>query len=170
MWSPPGRTSSCGAKPFLRSAAAKAQRIDIETVEGLGPRLKEKLVQAGIETVQELLDKPLEELAAIPGLGEKTAEKALAVARYALATHRPEVPAELGFTPEMEKDEAAQAVASLEHPEAAAPQEDVGPPPEAVEIEEEFDPDIVPMHLGTPPAADEAPAPESEGEQEEERG
>src|SRR6185436_17113898 len=60
-----------------RSAAAKAQRIDIETVEGL-------------------LDKPLEELAAIPGLGEKTAEKAIAVARYALATHRPEIPAELG--------------------------------------------------------------------------
>jgi len=151
-----------------RSAAAKAQRIDIETVEGLGPRLKEKLVQAGIETVQELLDKPLEELAAIPGLGEKTAEKAIAVARYALATHRPEIPAELGFTPEMEKDEAAQAVASLEHPEAPAPVEDVGPPPESVEIEEEFDPDVVPAHLGTPPAAGEEPAaPENE---EEERG
>jgi N utilization substance protein A len=151
-----------------RSAAAKAQRIDIETVEGLGPRLKEKLVQAGIETVQELLAKPLEELAAIANMGEKNAEKALAVARYALATHRPETPTEVGFTPEMEKDEAAQAVASLEHPESvpAPAEEDFGPPPEAVEIEEEFDPDVVPAHLGTPPAAgEEAPAPEGEEEE-----
>ncbi len=138
-----------------RSAAAKAHRIDIETVELLGPRLKETLVQAGIESVQELLDKPLAELVALPGMSEKTAEKALAVARYAVATHKPEVATEVGFTPEMEKDEAAQAVASLEHPEsvaATAPVEDVGPPPDAVEIEEQFDPDVVPPHLGTPPA------------------
>ena len=108
------------------------------------------------------------DLLAIPGMGEKTAEKALAVARYAQATHKPEAPAEVGFTPEMEKDEAAQAVASLEHPESVAPDaaaEDFGPPPEAVEIEEEFDPDVVPAHLGTPPAADEAPA-DGDGEKE----
>src|SRR4029077_10429916 len=47
-----------------RSAVAMATRIDIETVDGLGPRLKEKLVQAGIESVQELLAMPLEELVA----------------------------------------------------------------------------------------------------------
>jgi hypothetical protein len=102
-------------------------------------------------------------------MGEKTAERALAVARYALATHRPETPpAEVGFTPEMEKDEAAQAVASLEHPEAfaAAALEDFGPPPESVEIEEEYDPDVVPAHLGTPPAAGEE-TPAAEGEEEE---
>src|SRR5207244_9262613 len=107
-------------------------------------------------------------LAAIASMGEKIAEKALAVARYALAMHRPETPAEVGFTPEMEKDEAAQAVASLEHPEAFAPAalEDFGPPPESVEIEEEYDPDVVPAHLGTPPAAgEEAPAPEGEEEE-----
>ena len=152
-----------------RGAVAKAARIDIETIAGLGPRLKEKLVQAGIESVQELLAMPLEELVAIPGVGEKTADKALAVARYALATHRPETPAEVGFTPEMEKDEAAQAVASLEHPESvapAAPAEDFGPPPEPVEIAEEFDPDIVPPHLGTPPAASEDGAAD-DGEKEE---
>jgi len=138
-----------------RSAAAKAYRIDIETVEGLGPRLKETLVQAGIESVQELLEKPVADLVGLPGMNEKTAEKALAVARYALATHKPEVATEVGFTPEMEKDEAAQAVASLEHPESATKADadsDIGPPPEPVEIEEQFDPDIVPPHLGTPPA------------------
>jgi hypothetical protein len=68
----------------------------------------------------------------------------------------------------MEKDEAAQAVASLEHPESAPPPslEDFGPPPEAVEIAEEFDPDVVPAHLGTPPAAGEE-TPAGEGEEEE---
>jgi len=113
------------------------------------------LVQAGIESVQELLEKPVADLVGLPGMNEKTAEKALAVARYALATHKPEVAAEVGFTPEMEKDEAAQAVASLEHPESATKADadsDIGPPPEAVEIEEQFDPDVVPPHLGTPPA------------------
>jgi hypothetical protein len=50
---------------------------------------------SGIETVQELLDKPLAELIALPLMNEKTAEKALAVARYALATHKPEVATEV---------------------------------------------------------------------------
>jgi N utilization substance protein A len=152
-----------------RQASEKAARIDIEIVEGLGPRLKETLVQAGIESVQELLDKPLEELLALPGIGEKTAEKALAVARYALARHQAEQAAatEVTITPEMEKDEAAEAVAPIEHPAeavAAAPVE-LGPAPEAVEIEEQYDPDVVPPHLGTPPAADadaEAAAPADE--------
>ena len=31
-----------------------------------------------------------------------------------------------------------------------------GPPPEAVEIEEQYDPDVVPSHLGTPAASDDA--------------
>ncbi len=158
-----------------RQAVEKAARIDIETVEGLGPRLKEKLVQAGIESVQELLAHPVEELIAIPGVGEKTAEKALAVARYALATHRPETPTELGFTPEMEKDEAAEAVALIEHPEAAAERAaaealaEAGPPPEPVEIEEEYDPDVVPAHLGTPPAAAPGDAPEAPEDEEQQK-
>jgi N utilization substance protein A len=154
-----------------RQQAEKATRIDIETVELIGPRLRERLVQEGIESVQELLDLPLDKLVAIPGVGEKTADKVLAVARYALATHRPEAAAaEVGFTPEMEKDEAAEAVASLEHPAEADVTADAGPPPEAVEIEEEFDPDVVPAHLGTPKAEDDAAegeAPAGDDEKEE---
>ena len=105
----------------------------------------------------------MERLVAIPGIGEKTAEKALAVARWTLAKHQAETAAstEVHITPEMEKDEAAQAVASIEHPEAMAEAGagaealDLGPPPEAVELEEQFDPDVVPSHLGTPVAPDE---------------
>jgi N utilization substance protein A len=151
------------SEDIKRSSAEKAARIDIETVEGLGPRLKEALVQAGVESVQELLALDLTRLMAIPGIGERTAEKALAVARWTLAKHQAETAAstEVHITPEMEKDEAAQAVASIEHPEAlaeaaaGAQAPDVGPPPEAVELEEQFDPDVVPSHLGTPVAPEE---------------
>jgi N utilization substance protein A len=149
------------SEDIKRSSAEKAARIDIETVEGLGPRLREALVQAGVESVQELLALEPERLLAIPGVGEKTAEKALAVARWTLARHQAETAAtEVHITPEMEKDEAAQAVASIEHPEAAAEgagvaqAPDIGPPPESVELEEQFDPDVVPSHLGTPVASD----------------
>jgi hypothetical protein len=152
------------SEDIKRSSAEKAARIDIETVELLGPRYKEALVQAGIESVQELLALDRDRLLAIPGVSEKTADGALAVARWTLARHQAETAAtEVHITPEMEKDEAAQAVASIEHPEAAAESGaaaqaalDAGPPPEAVELEEQFDPDVVPSHLGTPVASDEA--------------
>src|SRR5262249_30745147 len=50
----------------------KRSRIDIEELEGAGPKLREKLIRAGIETVQDLLKAPREEILAIPGVGEKT--------------------------------------------------------------------------------------------------
>jgi N utilization substance protein A len=154
-----------------RQQAEKADRIDIETVEGLGPRLREALVQAGIESVQELLAAPLEKLLEIPGVSERTAGKALAVARYALAWQQAAnaaAAAELSVTPEMEKDEAAEAVDLLEHPEevtaAAVAAADLGPAPESVELEEEYDPDVVPRHLGTPAAGEEAEGDDGHGE------
>jgi N utilization substance protein A len=56
-------------------------RIPVELMEGAGPKLQEKLIRAGIETVQDLLKTPVEELLAIPGVGEKTAEKLVEEAR-----------------------------------------------------------------------------------------
>ena len=53
----------------------RRSRIDIEDLEGAGPKLREKLIRAGIETVQDLLRAPMDEILAIQGLGEKTAEK-----------------------------------------------------------------------------------------------
>ncbi len=147
------------SEDLKKSSAEKAARIDIETVDLLGPRLREALVQAGIESVGELIAAEPARLLAIAGMSERTIEKALAVARWAEAKHKAEAAThEVHITPEMEKDEAAQAVASIEHPEAgeAAVAEafDPGPPPEAVEIEEQFDPDVVPSHLGTPAASE----------------
>jgi N utilization substance protein A len=80
----------------------RASRVEIEKLE-LGEATTEKLISAGIETVQELLGTPLDKLVEIPGIGEKTAEKLLLVGQEYLAAHPP-VPAaaELEFTPEME--------------------------------------------------------------------
>ena len=54
-------------------------KLDLEVL-GLGEATTEKLISAGIETVQELAAAPLEKLVEIPGIGEKTAEKVLATA------------------------------------------------------------------------------------------
>jgi transcription termination/antitermination protein NusA len=86
-----------------RQELERASRVEVERLE-LGDATTQKLISGGIETVQELVDAPLEKLVEIPGIGEKTAEKLLAAAREYLAAHPPAPPqaAELEFTPEME--------------------------------------------------------------------
>ncbi|HVQ26942.1 MAG TPA: helix-hairpin-helix domain-containing protein, partial [Planctomycetota bacterium] len=97
---------------------ARASRLEVEVL-GLGEATTEKLISAGIETVQELVAMPLEKLVEIPGIGEKTAEKVLATAQEYLAAHpvEPAGPAELEFTPEMESGDGPEAGAAV--PDAA---------------------------------------------------
>jgi N utilization substance protein A len=114
-----------------RQDLERASRVEVEKLL-LGEATTQKLISAGIETVQELVDAPLEKLTEIPGIGEKTAEKLLAAAQEYLAAHPPvrfeAVPGELEFTPEMEATpEAVPAEpglpqAALDDP-AAAPAE-----------------------------------------------
>jgi len=93
-----------------REELGRSTRIEVEKLE-LGEATTEKLIGAGIETVQELLAAPLERLVEIPGIGEKTAEKILSTAKEYVEAHPPtgpaEVAAELAFTPEMESAEPA---------------------------------------------------------------
>ncbi len=86
-----------------REELLRATRIEVEQL-GLGEATTEKLISAGIETVQELIATPLDKLVEIPGIGEKTAEKLLATAQEYVAAHPPvvETPADMEFTPEME--------------------------------------------------------------------
>src|SRR5216110_3415122 len=72
-----------------RQEVARASKVEIEKLE-LGEATTEKLISAGIETVQELLGTALEKLVEIPGIGEKTAEKLLATAQEYVAAHPPE--------------------------------------------------------------------------------
>ena len=104
-----------------RQEVERASRVEVEQL-GLGEATTEKLISAGIETVQELVATPLEKLVEIPGIGEKTAEKVLATAQEYVAAH-PAEPAkleagEMAFTPEMEADAGASA------PEAGTPAAD----------------------------------------------
>jgi N utilization substance protein A len=85
-------------------------RIDIEEFEAAGPKLREKLLREGIETVQDLLKTPLEELLAIQGVGEKTAEKLLEEARELLAKRSEELEAEAArAVDEKEKEKVLKA-------------------------------------------------------------
>src|SRR5215510_12838783 len=76
-----------------RQEMERAARIEVEKLE-LGEATTEKLISAGIETVQELVATPLAKLVEIPGIGEKTAEKVLATALEYVAAHpaEPAVP------------------------------------------------------------------------------
>jgi N utilization substance protein A len=101
-----------------RQDLERASRVEVETLE-LGEATTQKLISAGIETVQELVGAPLGKLTEIPGIGEKTAEKLLGAAQEYLAAHPPvppgAAPGELEFTPEMEAapgGEAARAGAA----------------------------------------------------------
>jgi len=91
-----------------RIDAERAMRVEVEKLD-LGEATTEKLISAGIETVQELLATPLATLVEIPGIGEKTAEKLLQTGQEYLAAHPPVAAEaqEVGFSPEMESAPAA---------------------------------------------------------------
>ena len=145
------------SEDLKRQELERAQRIPLEQMEGLGPRLREKLVEAGYEAVQELASADVALLVEIEGVGEKTAEKIVESAREWLEAHPPELPAEVEFTPEMERDDALAAIAALESA-VAAPRPPVAPV-EILEIEaepeseEETDDTIVGEHHVRPPEA-----------------
>jgi N utilization substance protein A len=63
--------------------ASRLRQTPVTDVPGIGEKTAEKLVEAGLATLGDLLDKSAAQLAEIPGLGEKTAEKILEAARAA---------------------------------------------------------------------------------------
>jgi N utilization substance protein A len=101
----------------------------IEEVKELGDTVMEKLIAAGITTVESLADMTAEELSAIPGIGEKTVEKIAVAVRHYFGHYeegeaRPvAVPAE----PSLEAGEVAIAAAASdaqeEHSMSHTPEE-----------------------------------------------
>lgn len=60
-----------------------ATRIEIEKMEGVGPKLAGKLIKAGFETVEDVHKASIEDLLEVPGVGAKTAEKLKAIGTIA---------------------------------------------------------------------------------------
>ncbi len=57
--------------------------VSLSELQGVGAKTQSRMAEAGIESIQELLSKSVEELTSIPGIGLKTAEKLVAAARAA---------------------------------------------------------------------------------------
>jgi N utilization substance protein A len=138
-----------------RQEHEQSSRIEIERLD-LGEATTERLIGAGIETVQELAAATQESLLEIPGIGEKTAEKLLATAIAYLEAHPPEsAPAELEFLPESgestdevtppveeaaeENEKVAAVVVASEGSEPGAAAPETAPPEQPASEEEHRD-------------------------------
>jgi N utilization substance protein A len=104
----------------------------IEQVTELGESVMEKLIAAGITTVESLADMTAEELSAIPGIGEKTVEKIAVAVRHYFGQYeegetRPEPVAEVVLIPAepfLEPGEAAELEAASDQPAELHPEEE----------------------------------------------
>jgi len=62
-----------------------AQRVPISSLEGVGPKILERLNSAGIMSVKDILKSSVEELTKIKGIGPKTAEKIFRAAHQSIS-------------------------------------------------------------------------------------
>jgi len=65
-------------------------KIVVSSLPGIGKKIKEKLAQAGIDSVQALVKTKVQELTQIEGIGEKRAEKLIELAREYLTPKKVE--------------------------------------------------------------------------------
>jgi DNA repair protein RadA len=63
--------------------ASRRRQKPVAEIPGVGEKTAERLVEAGVATLGDLLEKSAAELAEIPGIGEKSAEKIIEAARAA---------------------------------------------------------------------------------------
>jgi N utilization substance protein A len=97
-------------------AMAGATATPIEQVSELGDSIIQKLVAAGITTVEGLADMTPEQLEEIPGIGEKTLEKISVAVRHYFGQYEEgeERPAEAGGAAEAKAENAEEALAAEE--------------------------------------------------------
>ena len=76
-----------GEKPAAKEeakeeeAAKTAETADISSIEGVGPKTRGLLEEAGLDSIEKIAASSVEELTKIKGIGEKTAEKILKSAK-----------------------------------------------------------------------------------------
>jgi len=146
----------------------EGEQLELETLtKELGPKLVERLIRAGKETLQDVLESPVEELMAIPGIGEKTASKLVTVGAMLLDKwnadrQQPEEPEESDQPEESEKSEESEEPQESEEPgqpEASGEPsvaEGLESPPRAGDVAEDVDePAVALSDAAGEPAADE---------------
>jgi N utilization substance protein A len=79
------------AKETLEAEHAEAEAeakaaSDISTIDGVGPKTAEQLRQAGYDTIEKIAAMSDEEILAVPGIGDKSAQKILLSARALKST------------------------------------------------------------------------------------
>lgn len=68
----------------MESGASGEAASELTTIEGVGPKTAEQLIQAGYDTIAKIAAMSDQEILAVPGIGEKTAAKILLSARALL--------------------------------------------------------------------------------------
>jgi N utilization substance protein A len=117
-------------------AQLSAPEVELRAVAGVGPTMETRLKEAGIANARQLAGMTLEQLTAIKGIGEKTAERILEAAKNALEAHAaagqqsavlPEPGGETAaFPPE---GEAVTEEAAVEEEPSVEPPTDANPSP-----------------------------------------
>ena len=97
-------------------AMGGGQTTPIEQITELGETIQEKLIAAGVTTVEQLADMTPEQLEEIPGIGEKTLEKISVAVRHYFGQY--EEGEERPAQPDATADEA--------HPKVETPEEPLG--------------------------------------------
>ncbi|MCK4414474.1 MAG: transcription termination/antitermination protein NusA [Candidatus Eisenbacteria sp.] len=149
----------------------EGEQLELESLtKELGPKLVERLIRAGKETLQDVLESPVEELMAIPGIGEKTASKLVTVGAMLLDKwnadrQQPEEPEESDQAEESEKSEESeeseqpQESEEPDQPEASGEPsvaEGLESPPPAGDVAEDVDePAVALSDAAGEPAVDE---------------
>ncbi|MGH9789318.1 MAG: transcription termination factor NusA [Candidatus Acidiferrales bacterium] len=102
-----------------------APRTSLEALDGLGEKTREKLVEAGISSVEELAEKTPEQLMEISGIGEKMVQKIASAVKKHFEPEAP-VAGELAVAAEAEAVAAAGPAAEpAEEPLAGSEKSDV---------------------------------------------
>jgi N utilization substance protein A len=68
----------------VEASAPEAAPSGLTSIEGVGPKTAEQLVQAGYDTIEKVAAMSDEEILAVPGIGDRTAQKILLSARALL--------------------------------------------------------------------------------------
>ncbi|MFN8176455.1 MAG: transcription termination factor NusA [bacterium] len=146
-----------------RGEIPRKDHIPVDQIDGLGPKTVENLIQAGFESVQDVVKATIEDLINVPGVGDVTAQRIY----LAAVQHLEKVEEERAAAKAGAAAPAAAAVTVKEPTEPATPEAATAKPkskvkaPAEVEVEVELDVEAEPEPEAEPEEPKPAPAPKA---------